>query len=161
MVHRRQKNIPKDLVIKIGVIALIILVISIAIFIFRPKKTIYPENISLFVNNKGYYLEVAQNKQSQQKGLSNRNELCFNCGMLFVFDKEEKQTFWMKDTHIPLDIIWLNSKYEIIKIVTAVKTNSEDLYTSDKPAKYVIELNANESFKLGLKVGDTLQIPSP
>lgn len=159
MVHRRRKNIPKNF-LTLGITALIILII-VGILIFIPKKKSFPKDISLFINNQGYYLEVAQNNKSREKGLSQRNELCFNCGMLFVFDKEEKQTFWMKDTHIPLDIIWLNSKYEIVKIATAIKTNSEDLYTSDKPAKYVIELNANESFKLGLKVGDTLQIPGP
>jgi len=76
--------------------------------------------------------------------------------MLFIFDKEKEQGIWMKDTHIPLDIIWLNSQKQIIKIITAAQTESETIYLSQKPAKYVIELPANESLKLNLQIGDTI-----
>ncbi len=79
--------------------------------------------------------------------------------MLFIFEKEGAYPFWMKDTHIPLDIIWLNSKKEVTKIITTLKTDSEDYLINSKPSKYVIELNANESFKLNLKIGDTVDIP--
>lgn len=158
MVHSWKKYFSKNR-IKI-IIGLVLIAVSICFLVFRPKKVIFPSNISLSIGNQGYYLEVAQTDETRSTGLSQRDNLCFNCGMLFVFDKEGKQNFWMKDTHIPLDIIWLNSKYQIVKIITAVKTDSEDIYTNSKPAKYAIELNANESFKLGLKVGDTIQFPS-
>ena len=159
MVHSRRKNIPKNF-LTIGIVASIILII-IGVLIFIPNKKVFPKEISLSINNQGYYLEVAQTNKTRKKGLSQRNELCFNCGMLFVFNKSGKQAFWMKDTHIPLDIIWLDSKFQIVKIITAIKTDSEDIYINEKPAKYAIELNANESLKLGLKIGDTIQIPSP
>ena len=159
MVHSRRKNIPKNF-LTIGIVASIILII-IGVLIFIPNKKVFPKEISLSINNQGYYLEVAQTNKTRKKGLSQRNELCFNCGMLFVFNKSGKQAFWMKDTHIPLDIIWLDSKFQIVKIITAIKTDSEDIYINEKPAKYVIELNANESLKLGLKIGNTIQIPSP
>jgi len=64
----------------------------------------------------------------------------------------------MKDTKIPLDIIWLNSKFEVVKIITATETDSLKSFTNDQPALYVIELNANEVFKLDLKVGDIIQL---
>jgi uncharacterized membrane protein (UPF0127 family) len=159
MVHSRKKNLPKNLILIVSSALIIILGLTLFLF-FKPKNNKFPDNISLFINNQGYYLEVAQTSKTRQTGLSNRNNLCFNCGMLFVFNRLDKQTFWMKDTHIPLDIIWLNSKHEIIKIVVAAKTDSENLYTSETPAKYAIELNANESLKLGLKIGDTIEIPN-
>jgi len=151
--------LPKNLLVII-VITIVVLVSTVTYFVLKSKKITYPDSIGLFINNQGYYLEVAKDTKSREIGLSNRDELCFNCGMLFVFDKENKYPFWMKNTHIPLDMIWLNSKYEIVKIINAAKVDSEDYYVNDKPAKYVIELNANETLKLGLKVGDTIQLPS-
>lgn len=157
MVHSRKKNLPKNFII-IGIIIIILILISF--FIFKPKKNKFPDSLGIFINNSGYYLEVAQTPIQREKGLSNRDELCFNCGMLFVFNKEGIYPFWMKDTHIPLDMIWLDSNYKIVKIITAVKTDSTDQYSNDQPAKYVIELRANESFKLDLKIGDTISIPN-
>lgn len=159
MAHSQKKNLPKNFLIII--ILFLISIITVCWFIFKPKNKTFPENLSMLINNQPYYLEVAQTPQSQEKGLSGRNQLCSNCGMLFVFTREGKYPFWMKDTHIPLDIIWLNSKYQIVKITTAVKTDSNNLYTNQKPAKYVIELNANESFRLNLNIGDTVKIPNP
>ena len=67
----------------------------------------------------------------------------------------------MKDTQIPLDIIWLNSEFQVVKITTSLETNSTITYTNQTPAKYVIELNANEVFKRGLEIGDTIPIKLP
>ena len=157
MVKRWKKHLPKNyIVIGIGVLLLII----ICFIIFRPKRNKYPDSLGLYINGSGYYLEVAQTDKSQEKGLSNRDELCRNCGMFFVFDKEGKHSFWMKDTYIPLDIIWLDSSGKIVKIITNAKTDSEDIYTNDQPAKYAIELNSSEALKLRLQVGDTIPLPS-
>lgn len=157
MAHRHPKNLSKSLVIKIIVLVIIIASIITAI-ILTSKKDNYPDTITFSIKGQNYYLEVAKTEESQQKGLSQRDELCLDCGMFFPFKIPGRYSFWMKDTHIPLDIIWLNSKLKVVKIVTAVKTNSEIIYTNKKLAKYVIELNANESFRLGLNVGDTLAI---
>ncbi len=157
MVHRHSKDLSKNFIIKVVLVGVVIFV---GLFlIIRQNRVTYPSNISIFIKDQGYYLEVAHTKKDQQKGLSNRDNLCFNCGMIFVFNKSGKHPFWMKDTHIPLDMIWLDSKFQVVKIITAIKTDSEDIYTNDKAAKYVIELNANDSLKLGLKVGDTIEIP--
>lgn len=157
MDHRRSKNLPKGLVIKI--ISVFILVVCIATFsLLKIKKNNYPDNITISIKGQNYYLEVAKTKEGQQKGLSNRDQLCLDCGMFFPFGIPGRYSFWMKDTNIPLDIIWLNSKLQVVKIITAVNTNSELIYTNKKLAKYAIELNANESFRLGLNVGDTIAI---
>lgn len=153
-----QKNSSKYLFLAL-IISLIIIISTSFYLASRTKKIIIPDNLNLSIKNKDYFLEIAHTQKSRELGLSNRNELCSNCGMLFVFEKEDRYPFWMKDTHLPLDIIWLNSKHQVVKIITALKTDSEEYLVSSKPAKYVVELNANESFKLNLKTGDTIEIP--
>ena len=162
MVHSRKKNTRKTLIITSLITALIIIFILIGVLFIQKNKSIPQKSIGIQINNNNnnnYYLEVAKTNQQKKVGLSNRNEICSNCGMLFVFNKEGQYPFWMKDTHIPLDIIWINSQNEIVKIITALDTDSETVYTNADPAKYVIELPANEVFKQDLKVGDTIQIP--
>lgn len=155
MANSRKKNMPKDIVI--GIIISVLMIITLIIF-GSPQNKLLPKYIGLTIKHQDYYLEIAQNSSQRSKGLSGRDELCSNCGMLFVFKDEGIYPFWMKDTHIPLDMIWIDSDNKIVKITTALETNSEKKYTNDKPAKYVIELNANEAFKLDLKIGDTIPI---
>jgi uncharacterized protein len=152
----RTKNKRKNIIILSLAVFLILLIISLLTFLKKGHH--FPENLGVVINNNDYYLEVAQNNQERKKGLSDRQEICSNCGMLFIFDKEDKHSFWMKDTHLPLDIIWLNSKKEIVKIITAAQTDSETIYTNKIPAKYAIELPANESLKLKLQIGNTIPI---
>ena len=156
MANSRKKNLPKNIVI--GIIISVLLIIILIVF-GRPKEKSLPNSIGLTIKHQDYYLEIAQNSRQRSKGLSGRDQICSNCGMLFVFKKEGIYPFWMKNTKIPLDMIWIDSDNKVVKIATALETNSEKEYANDKPAKYVIELNANEVFKLDLKIGDTIPIP--
>lgn len=106
-------------------------------------------------------LEVADNDTERKNGLMNRTELGKNEGMLFVFSQEDERTFWMKNTLIPLDIIYLDSERTVVDIDTAypeLNTSEDNLarYPSDRPAKYVVEVNAgfaeNNSIRKGSKV---------
>ena len=151
----RTKNMPK-----IIVIILIFIAVAIFYFVFRshPKPQNFDDTVGATIKDASYYLEVAKTYSARQTGLSHRTQLCSNCGMLFVFDREGKYPFWMKDTKIPLDIIWLNSKFEVVDFVTATETDSIKSFANSQPAMYVIEVNANEVFKLNLKKGDTIQL---
>ncbi len=147
------KNISKN-----KIVLILVAVFFLVLFIFFIlKKPNYPSEIKLNINDQNYFLEVASTSEQRQIGLSNRESICTNCGMLFIFPREGNRSFWMKDTHIPLDMIWLDKKFKIVKIATVLETNSQKTYKSK--AKYVIELNANEVFKRDLKVGDTIQLP--
>lgn len=90
-------------------------------------------------------LEIAGTQQQRITGLSNRNELCSNCGMLFVFDSAAKYGFWMRDTLMPLDMIFLDENYAVVD----VNQNAQPcgggycpLFYPEKNARYVLELNA-------------------
>lgn len=150
----KSKNLSKNKIILISLIALFFLVLSS--FLFNKKNI--PKEIKANINGTNYYLEIASTRKQREKGLSNRQSLCSNCGMLFVFKKEDIYPFWMKDTYIPLDMIWLDKNFKVVKIATVLQTNSENSYTNKDKAKYVIELNANEVFKRDLKIGDIVKI---
>ena len=89
-----------------------------------------------------------------------REKLNENDGMLFVFDDESYLAFWMKNTLIPLDIIFIDENYGIVDIKNAVPCKEDPcaLYKSLKPAKYVLEVNTNFTAKNKIKVGDKVII---
>lgn len=101
-------------------------------------------------------VEIADDEQSRETGLMFRDKMEQNQGMLFVFPKEDKQAFWMKNTILPLDIIFVNSKMEIVSIQKNAVPYSEKSLPSIKPALYVVEVNAGYSDKLGIKDGDKI-----
>ena len=104
-------------------------------------------------------LELANTLETQTIGLMNRNSLCDNCGMLFQFDISEIQSFWMKNTLIPLDIIFINNDGAITNICYNMQPN--DITTncsSSQPVQIVLETNPNFLKKLNLQEGSQLDL---
>lgn len=106
-------------------------------------------------------LEVADTPEEREDGLMNRSSLEPRSGMIFVYNEEDDRSFWMKNTYIPLDIIFLDSDKRIISVEKAYpqpNTSDEDLrrYRSEEPAQYVVELPQNFSEKYSLGKGDEL-----
>lgn len=85
--------------------------------------------------------EVAESYYSQAKGLMYRENLAENEGMFFVYKDEKIRNFWMKNTPLSLDIIYFNEQLQIIKIHSWTTPFSEQLYSSIRPAQYVLEVN--------------------
>jgi uncharacterized protein len=146
--------------ISIIIIAIIFICLYFLVFRYRPGK-----NIQISIKNQPFDVEIAKTIAQKSKGLSKRSFLCPNCGMLFIFDFNSTQPFWMKDTLIPLDMIWLDSLGKIVDIQTAVPEPNTPItklkiYQNSTPAKFVIELNSGVSQQLDLKIGDTINIPS-
>lgn len=147
-------------------IILIILLLVIAYFVYQSFFINTPVNIKkIKIKNKEYSLEIAKTIPQKSKGLMNRSSLCSNCGMIFISSLELPQIFWMKNTLIPLDIIFIDKQGKVINIAKAYpQPNTPDnklkLYQSLTPAKYVIELNLGETDKLSLKTGDTVDLTS-
>lgn len=128
----------------------------LALIYFWPKKQIPINTVDLDINGTNYNLEMAKTIFEKSRGLSKRSSLCPTCGMIFIYQNEAIYPFWMKDTLIPLDIIWLDKNGQVVDIKTA-KPNDLTPLTNQTPAQYIIELNPNVS---GLKIGDIVKLPS-
>ena len=103
-------------------------------------------------------VEIADHNQERMKGLMFREHLNENNGMLFVFENEEHQIFWMKNTLIPLDMIFISKDLKIVDIKYAIPCEKYacQLYESSKPAKYVLEVNGNFTTRNDIKIGDKI-----
>ena len=119
---------------------------------YLKKEKLFVEN-KLSKNKELFLVELAKNNYERQKGLQCKKKLNKNEGMLFIWSDEDYRSFWMKNTSIPLDIIFLNKKYKIVDISYNAKPFSLKSILSKKKAKYVLELNKGvfDSFKLDLK----------
>jgi len=102
----------------------------------------------------GIDIEIVRDDASIQQGLMWRKSMLENRGMLFVMPEMKTQSFWMKNTHIPLDIIFINHNRQIVTIRKNTIPFSEKNVKSSQNAKYVLEVNAGYSDKFGIKKGD-------
>lgn len=101
-----------------------------------------------------FTVEVALTPAQQQKGLMNRTEMAKDAGMLFFFGEEAERSFWMKDTLIPLDMIFIGGDGTIVKVHDSAIPNDLTSVKSDSPAAAVLELNGGVAKTLGIKAGD-------
>lgn len=109
-----------------------------------------------------YTVEVADDDSERARGLMFRDTLPAGHGMLFIHPSEEPQSYWMKNTQIPLDILYFDQALRLVSQQRGVPPcslgNLCPPYPSDAPARYVLELNAGEATKLGLQDGAQLQL---
>ncbi len=102
-------------------------------------------------------IELAANDEKRTQGLMWRRKMEENQGMLFVMEQQEMQSFWMLNTYIPLDILFVDELRQIVTIRSNTKPQSLDPVASDKPALYVVEVNAGYCRKFGISVGDKIE----
>ncbi len=148
---------------------LILIAVIVIIYLVHSAKKTEPQNIldinrykttEATIGNKKYELKIADTKDKRKQGLMFVKNLSKDEGMLFVFEKESIYPFWMKNTKIPLDIIWLDGNKKVVYI----KKNAQPCQNTasaicksiipSKKAMYVIELNAGEVNKTNLKLND-------
>lgn len=98
-------------------------------------------------------IEIADNEGRRAQGLMYRDSLEYNQGMLFIFPAEEMQSFWMKNTRMPLDIIYINSNGRIVSIIHSAVPYDETSRPSLAPAQYVLELPGGTCERAGIKAG--------
>lgn len=108
-----------------------------------------------------YSVEVADDEAERARGLMFRDELPATHGMLFIHETEEPQSYWMKNTHIPLDILFFDNQRRLVAQQRDVPPCSLGdgcpPYPSEAPARYVLELNAGEAARLKLQDGVELK----
>lgn len=104
-----------------------------------------------------YSVEIAQTDDEKAKGLMGRESLPPGNGMWFVFEAPQVMQFWMKNTSIPLDILFVGSDMKVISIFENAVPFEEKMIAPEAPAQYVLEINAGQVAKYGIKKGDAVQ----
>lgn len=143
-------NFKKNIIIFLGTIILFIF-----IFYFFPKSG----DIKIVkIAGQEIKVELSITREAQQQGLSGREKLAENTGMLFVFENPGIYHFWMKDMNFPIDMIWIDEQQKVIYIKKNVTPLSfPESFGSDKNAKYVLEVKAGFSDKNNLQEGDSVE----
>ncbi|HBR69043.1 MAG TPA: DUF192 domain-containing protein [Rhodospirillaceae bacterium] len=101
-----------------------------------------------------FKVEVARTREEMAQGLMNRTELAADAGMVFLFEDEDYRSFWMKNTLIPLDIIFIGKDGTIRHIHPMALPLDETPVPSGAPAAAVLEINGGKTQALGIAVGD-------
>ena len=112
------------------------------------------------LKGKTFYVELAENDEQHMRGLMFREQMAPDRGMFFIFRDEFMQAFWMKNTLIPLDMLYFDKSFHVVSVQSNVPPCKADpcpSYPSSGPAKYVLELNGGTADKLGVKPGDALE----
>jgi uncharacterized protein len=123
-----------------------------------PMKVAAP---AVELHGQRFSVELATDDASREHGLMMRTALAPDHGMLFVFSYQAPQGFWMKNTLIPLDILYFDTDRRLVSAQLNVQPCKADpcpVYPSDAPARYVLELSAGTAKRLGVQVGDELKI---
>ncbi len=105
-----------------------------------------------------FTVEVVRTPKEWRRGLMFREKLGRREGMLFWGSREELQSFWMKNTLVPLDIIYIGKDLRIVHIVHRAEPLSETPLPSLKPALHILEILGGEAASLGIKAGDLVRI---
>ncbi|MDR3666152.1 MAG: DUF192 domain-containing protein [Ignavibacteriaceae bacterium] len=101
-------------------------------------------------------IQIANSDFDRELGLMFRKQMDENRGMLFIFPTEERQSFWMRNTFISLDMLFVNASNKIVTIHRNTQTLSDQSYPSTAPAKYVIEVNGGYCSKHNINEGDKI-----
>jgi len=113
------------------------------------------------LGGKTFSVEVAETSEEHELGLMFRDSMPADHGMIFVFQDESPRRFWMKNTRIPLDIMYFDKDLKMVSLsadTPPCRVARCPSYPSVAPAKYVLELNAGSAASLGVGVGDKLTL---
>ena len=132
---------------------------ALAAEILGPQPTL-PQAPLIIETSKGparFTVEMATTWSEQERGLMFRKSLAPNVGMLFDFGNESMQAFWMKNTLIPLDMLFIKANGTVARIASNAKPLSEDSIPSYEPVRAVLEIPGGRAAQLGLKAGDIVR----
>jgi uncharacterized membrane protein (UPF0127 family) len=105
-------------------------------------------------------VEIADTDESRMRGLMFRKELGEKQGMLFIFDRDTDSPFWMKNTYVPLDILFISANREIVGIKEKATPLSEELIRPDAPYRFALEVNGGFAKEHQIETGDRLAFQS-
>lgn len=102
-------------------------------------------------------VEVVRTDQDRARGLMNRSRLDADAGMLFVFEESDDHSFWMKNTFIPLDMIFVDEGGRVAGVVERAEPLTLESRTIGKPSRYVLEVNGGWASAHGVRPGDRVR----
>ena len=149
----------------LGLFALLLIIVAGIFFAqnYLKTRTIFPfiKSPKALINNHTFQLTVARSPEEKEVGLSKATSLSENQGMIFLFEKPDYYSFWMKDMKLPIDIIYIN-KDEIVTIQNNVqppKSKEENpiIYAPTQPSDKVLEISGGLSEKYNFKKGDKVK----
>lgn len=108
-----------------------------------------------------FEVEVMRTDADRSRGLMFRRDLPADRGMLFLFDTEERVAMWMKNTYLPLDMVFFGRDGRVVSIARDTEPLSERIISSGAPAASVVEFNAGTAARAGIETGDRLIFPAP
>ena len=106
-----------------------------------------------------FSVEIAATPETRERGLMNRRFMPSDRGMLFEFERDAPVAFWMKNTFIPLDMVFIARNGKVTRIVDRAEPLSERAIPSGGPCAAVLELNGGVAAQIGLAIGDTARHP--
>lgn len=114
---------------------------------------------TIHVGGQVIHVSIADTRAMRALGLGGRAGLAYNEGMLFVFPRDDRYSFWMKDMLFPVDILWLAADGRVVYMVQRVDPNTyPKTFTPDATARYVLELPSGYAGKHGVAIGDLVQL---
>lgn len=139
----------------------LLIIFSIAVFFIssgKERKNFWGNELrEIKIGEIVFQAEIVATPNKRNQGLSQRNDLCESCAMLFLFNEKSRYTFWMKDMNFDLDIIWIDND-EVAHIARNVSRKKElEIIEPDCEADKVLEINAGLTDKLGIKTGDKIE----
>lgn len=105
-----------------------------------------------------FEVEVVATPESRSQGLMYRSELAEDAGMLFVFERPAEVAFWMRNTYIPLDLIFIDRHGSIVRIHPRAQPHDDTLISSGQPVTHVLEINGGLAADLGIETGQRMTL---
>lgn len=161
---KKTKSVRNNQIIVVGLLLLVLVLSGFGLLLVHNKseenRNIVPaQNTACVKLGSGCFkLERLEDNPKRLKGLSDRDSLPQDHGLLFVFDDIREQCMWMKDMKFSIDMVWLDEQKKIVKIEDKVSPETYPKAFCADNTKYVIELNAGVAGQAGLKIGDRLQL---
>ena len=122
----------------------------------QPRVTVHSAGADTEVS-----VELATDPQTRRRGLMRRESLGAREGMLFVFPEARERSFWMRNTPLPLDILFIDDDTRIVSVTRNAAPYSEEPIRSGLPVRYVLEVRAGFCELYGVRAGDRVSLPSP
>lgn len=123
------------------------------------KFEVAPLTIDTAAGPRAFQVELALTPEQQMQGLMFRRQLAADAGMLFIYPQAQEIAMWMKNTMIPLDMLFIGADGKVLRVQERAQPLSLATISSGAPAKAVLELAGGSASRLGLKPGDKVRAP--